>query len=264
MLRSLRFTRLFPTLLLAAFFTTSLLCRAQDQDPTRAPDGNAQVGIPGIVVLPYPGMPFTGSFTGVRTFKTQDGSTITTSSTVRVARDSQGRIFRERHYYAPLNTDPQTTLVDFFIFDPTAHTQLNCIVATKRCVRGFYYRNLDFVEPKPGAYDHGRRILSRDSLGQKTFGDLTAIGTRETVSIAPGTIGNDQTLTLTRDFWYSPDLKTNLQVIRTDPRTGNVTLTLTVDSRSEPDPSLFTPPSGYFAPPLRTSPPPGIGSNASK
>jgi len=251
MLSSPRLTAIFSTILLVSVFT-SLGCRAQED--TRGPDGSNHISIPGIDIFPYPDRPFTGTFTTVRVVTMADGSTTTESVTNRVARDSQGRVFRERHHFAPLNTDPQKTLIDFFIFDPTTHSQLNCFIATKRCVRGFYYRNLNAVPPKPGAYDQGRRILSRDSLGQKTFGDLTAVGTRETVTIAPGTVGNDKTLTLTRDFWYSPDLKTNLQVIRTDPRQGVVTVTLTVQSRAEPDPSVFTVPDGYILPPPRPTP----------
>lgn len=209
------------------------------------------MSVPGIDILPYTGMPFTGSFTTIRVVTMQDGSTVTTSVTDRVARDSQGRVFRERHHFAPVDTDPATTFINFYIFDPTTHTQIVCFVAAKRCTRGVYYRNLNFKEAPAGPYDQGRRMLTRDSLGQKTFGNLTALGTRETTTIAPGTIGNDKQLTLTRDFWYSPDLKTNLQVIRSDPREGNVTVNLTVQSRAEPDPSVFAIPEGYTLTPPR-------------
>lgn len=234
--------------LLALPFTPSLRSQT-DSDATRGPDQFSETTIPGIDVYPYPNMPFTGSFTGVRVMKLQDGGTITTTSTVRVARDSQGRVFRERHYYAPNETDPAKTQIDFFIFDPTTHTQLDCFAASKRCSRGFYYRNLNMVDQKVGSFDDGRRFLSRESLGSKSIDGLNAVGTRETVTIAQGVIGNDRPVNLVRDFWYSPDLKTNLQVIRTDPRDGVVTVTLTVQSRGEPDPSLFAIPAGYSAPP---------------
>jgi hypothetical protein len=48
-----------------------------------------------------------------------------------------------------------------------------------------------------------------------------------------------------------------------DPREGNVTVNLDVQSRGEPDPSFFSVPSGYFVPPVRTGSA-GIGGNASK
>lgn len=238
-------------LLFTALLSLSLpaASRAQtDSEVTHGPDQFTESLIPGIDILPYPNMPFSGSFTGVRVRKLEDGTTLTTSSTVRVARDSQGRIFRERHYYSPLDTDPDKTLVDFFILDPVMHTQINCIVATKRCSTSIYYRNLNLVEAPAGPFDNGQRVLTRDSLGQKSFGSLTAIGTRETVTISQGVIGNDKPLNLIRDFWYSPDLKTNLQVIRTDPRDGVVTITLNVQSRGEPDPLIFTIPAGYLGP----------------
>lgn len=251
--RSIRWIARFTVSSLALVLCVSAVSYAQTPN-TRGPDGSNRVSIPGIDIFPYPGMPFTGTFTTLRVVTLQDGSTVTTSVTNRVARDSQGRVFRERHHFAPVDTDPQKTLLNFYIFDPTTHTQIDCFVAAKRCIRGFYYRNLNFVEAKPGAYDQGRRVLTRDSLGEKTFGDLTAVGTRETVTIAPGTLGNDKQLTLTRDFWYSPDLKTNLEVIRSDPRQGTVTVTLTVQSRAEPDPSVFAVPDGYTLPPPRPVP----------
>jgi hypothetical protein len=50
---------------------------------------------------------------------------------------------------------------------------------------------------------------------------------------------------LSREFWYSPDLKTNLAVTRKDPRVGTQAITLIILSRSDPDPSVFTVPTGY-------------------
>lgn len=237
---------LFPVLIALSYPLSSTA--QTDSDVTHGPDQFTESSIPGIDILPYPGLPFSGSFTGVRIMKLQDGGTITTTSTVRVARDSQGRVFRERHYYAPLNTNPDSTLIDFYIFDPTTHTQTNCIVATKRCIVSLYYRSLNVVEQPTGPFDQGRRVLTRDSLGQETIDNLNAVGTRETVTIAQGVIGNDRPLNLVRDFWYSQELKTNLKIIRTDPRDGVVTVTLNVQSRSEPDPSIFAVPAGFSTP----------------
>ncbi len=88
-------------------------------------------------------------------------------------------------------------------------------------------------------------MLVRDNLGQHPIGDLNAIGTRETITVSPETFGNDRTLTLTREFWYSPDLKTNLAVTRSDPRLGTYQIQLDVQSRDEPSPDIFAIPAGY-------------------
>ncbi len=111
-----------------------------------------------------------------------------------------------------------------------------------------------------GSFDGGKRVNSRESLGEKMIQDLNTIGTRESVTFAPGTMGNDKSLTISRDLWYSPDLKTNLQVVRSDPRDSTVTIQLNIQSRGEPDPSSFAVPSGYTIVPPHT-PPPVLPSN---
>jgi hypothetical protein len=105
-----------------------------------------------------------------------------------------------------------------------------------------------------GSFDGGTHVGSREALGEKVIEDMNTIGTRETDTIASGAIGNDKPLTLTRDFWYSPDLKTNLQVVRTDPRDGVVTIQMNIQSRTDPDPSSFAVPNGYRVAPPHAQP----------
>ncbi len=46
-----------------------------------------------------------------------------------------------------------------------------------------------------------------ESLGSKIIEDVEVTGTRSTSTIPAGTIGNDKDLTITRETWYSPELK---------------------------------------------------------
>ena len=102
-----------------------------------------------------------------------------------------------------------------------------------------------------GRFDKGRQVLDRENLGQQSIDDFPTVGTRETITISPETVGNDKEITLSREFWYSPDLKTNLAVTRNDPREGTVAIHLNVLSRNEPDPSVFAIPPGYIVRDLR-------------
>jgi hypothetical protein len=95
--------------------------------------------------------------------------------------------------------------------------------------------------------------ITRESLGHKFADDLPVVGTREIITIAAGAIGNDRNLTLTREFWYSPDLKTNIAATRTDPREGTQVIRLAILSRGEPDPSAFTVPPNSVVADLRGS-----------
>jgi hypothetical protein len=252
--------RSVAALSLSNLLALSALCAQTGTTPTRGPDGGTETFVTGIEVLPYPGLPFTGSETIVRLRTLPDGASITSTLTAKKVRDSQGRIYDERHHFTGGDVDSQKTLYQFQILDPTTHTRTDCIVATKQCVVTPYHPRLTFAQMPVGTFDNGRRVGSREALGEKMIDDLNTIGTRESVTLAPGTIGNDKQVTLSRDFWYSPELKTNLQVIRNDPRDGVITLSLVIQSRTEPDPSSFAVPAGYRVVPPH-SPPPPVPSN---
>jgi hypothetical protein len=230
--------------LLLLLLSSSTLLHAQAA-PERGPDAVTRSFTPGIEVLPYPSLPFSGTDTIVQTRLMQDGGSVVTSLTAQVARDSQGRVYRERRSFTPQGTDPQKTLREFYILDPTTSTRTDCTIATHHCIVTGYRPQFAIRLMPAGPFDQGRQSLVRDSLGQQSVGDLTTIGTRETITVSAGTFGNDRPLTLTREFWYSPDLKTNLAVTRSDPRLGTFDIHLNVQSRTDPSPDLFTIPADY-------------------
>ena len=74
---------------------------------------------------------------------------------------------------------------------------------------------------------------------------VQAEGKRITETIPAGAIGNERAIEVVNETWYSPELQTVLMSKHSDPRTGDVTYTLTNVSRAEPDPALFTIPPDY-------------------
>lgn len=220
------------------------------QSVDRGPDGNTRTIVPGIEVPPVPRLPFTGTDTIVRV-RPVDGGSVVTSEVSKVARDSQGRLYRERHHFGPLDGDPQRTLYAFYILDPIARTRTECILATKQCTITRYRPDFAFSPPPAGTFDQGKQILVRESLGPQYTDGLNLMGTRETTTILPGTVGNDHALKLMREFWYSPDLMTNISVMRNDPREGTQAIRLAILSRSEPEPVTFAVPAVYSVVDLR-------------
>jgi hypothetical protein len=87
--------------------------------------------------------------------------------------------------------------------------------------------------------------LKKDDLGTQSINGINAQGTRYTRTIAVGEIGNDKVITVTSERWYSPDLQIVVKSVRTDPRFGQTTYTLTNIQRTEPAAALFTVPSEY-------------------
>jgi len=217
------------------------------------PDGGTRTHVHGIQVFPAAGRPFSAKDNIKWTRTLEDGSTVTTYLYASVARDSQGRIYREHRHFVPGNTYQQFVQEYFVLLDPVAHTRTACTVKTRRCEISGYRASVKFVPSPDRPHDDSTSSLSRENMGTDVVDDLNVVGTRETLSISPGTVGNSQTLVATREFWYSPDLQVNLSVTRKDPRIGTQVLQLVDLSRSEPDPAIFRVPDGFVVQDLRIS-----------
>ncbi len=97
--------------------------------------------------------------------------------------------------------------------------------------------------PQAGKMDAGQR--KTESLGTQTIEGVTAEGTRSTLTIPAGEIGNTLPIEVVDETWYSPELQINVMTRHRDPRSGETTYRLTNINRSEPDRSLFELPSDY-------------------
>ena len=85
----------------------------------------------------------------------------------------------------------------------------------------------------------------KESLGKQVIEGVEAEGTRSTVTIAAGEIGNERAIEIVSERWYSPELQTVVMTRHSDPRFGETTYKLTNINRTEPDHSLFELPAGY-------------------
>lgn len=87
--------------------------------------------------------------------------------------------------------------------------------------------------------------LKTDDLGKRIIEGVEAAGTRSTISIPAGQIGNDRALDTVSERWFSNELKTTVLTTRKDPRMGESTYKLTNLRRGEPSRLLFEVPSDY-------------------
>lgn len=95
-----------------------------------------------------------------------------------------------------------------------------------------------------------QRITTPDNLKVEDLGDqqvqgVPAKGTRRTLTIPTGAIGNDRPIISVTEEWTSPDLKVVLLRTTRDPQIGEITYKLTNLNRSEPLKELFEIPAGY-------------------
>jgi len=85
----------------------------------------------------------------------------------------------------------------------------------------------------------------KEQLGKQTIEGIEAEGTRTTITIPAGEIGNERAIEIVSERWYSPELQLVVMTRHIDPRSGETTYKLTNINRGEPAKSLFEVPAGY-------------------
>jgi hypothetical protein len=86
---------------------------------------------------------------------------------------------------------------------------------------------------------------NKESLGTQTIEGVNAEGTRATLTIPAGEIGNTLPIEVVDETWYSPELQIMIMVKHRDPRSAETTYRMTNINRGEPDRSLFEVPADY-------------------
>ena len=85
----------------------------------------------------------------------------------------------------------------------------------------------------------------KEELGKQIIEGVEAEGTRTTVTIPAGEIGNERPIEIVNERWYSPELQLVVMTRHSDPRSGETTYKLTNLNRTEPAKSLFEVPPGF-------------------
>jgi hypothetical protein len=173
-----------------------------------------------------------------------DGSVETMSADSNVARDSDGRVYRERHRLAPAGTDEPSRPTTMFILDPVAHTATTCEVAARRCTVTGYHGPQLLRPPPDGSLDPGVHFVSSQNLGDDIIDGLRVTGLRETVTSRGSWPGCKQEVSM-RETWYSPDLGVNLSVTLKGPTDVMEVIRVVDLSRTGPDPALFQMPANF-------------------
>ncbi len=229
----LRFCPLvYASLVLLAVATASRATAAQD-----------------IFVTPIPDVPFSGVVTVERSIIQSDGATANFHTVREIARDSRGRIHNEARALAPASETVMPPVLRVHLYDP--QTRISTMIDPQRKL--FWTETLSHppstVPPSPrygSAIQQGlpqNDFTREEDLGVHELGGLLAHGFRETQTIPAGDGAAEAVVT--DEYWYSDELRINLMVRHTDPRTGTVTLTVGKVMRAEPDPSAFEIPDGY-------------------
>lgn len=181
-----------------------------------------------------------------------DGNVIETSHSMRIARDLQGRTYREQ-------VNPGMGERTYSIFDPAARVMIEVYPERKFAIERLMGGGAAGVgagsvkmPPLPGAqvmfspFDpRNRPVTTTASLGTQEVDGVSATGTRVTQVYAAGAVGNRDPLTVVREMWRSPELGIVVKTVNNDPRSGVTTTEFQDLQVGQPSPELFEIPSGY-------------------
>jgi hypothetical protein len=254
-------------LLHAFLFSSSLMLPAivlaqTEQAPPNAPqkaqeyyvvpDGGVSQRLHSVFIPPKLNAPFSLILQTEWERTLADGGTITLVNQRKIARDSKGRIYQERWTLVPKNGDKKSEITMIQVSSPETHVLYNCAEdGRQQCVKLAYewsstaeYRE---NEARSGELPSGKGSVIHDDLGKQLLEGVEAEGTRISTIYNPGVFGNDRQMTVQTETWFSSQLGFNLLSVRTDPRFGKQTFTVTNLILSEPDPKLFELPQGFAA-----------------
>lgn len=215
------------------------------------------------------GAPYSAEAVSESTQVLADGNKISRSFTVRMYRDSEGRVRRETVSAANGSVAAQQRISIFdpvanlrYLIDPEKKTAqripvipgqaegavivngqpLSASVRTQIETNAAQRANV-VVLPSVVAtnVDEGKS----ESLGTRNFNGIEAEGTRTVTTIAAGAIGNERPIEVVYEKWYSKDLQIIVYSRRSDPRLGEQIYRLENIRRGEQDRTLFTPPADY-------------------
>jgi len=214
----------------------------------------AEAGPPGRVVK---NAPYSADMITESTQTLADGNHIRQNTTSRVSRDSEGRTRAEQSLKGLGALAGNSNLPNvIFINDPVAGTNYALNPNDKTATRSGWVRPGRSGPPQNSAAKGGGRRnaayreaaggnVKTESLGRQTIEGVVADGTRTTMTIPAGQMGNEQAIQIVTERWYSAELQTIVLSKHSDPRSGETITRLANISRAEPSHTLFEVPSDY-------------------
>lgn len=208
-----------------------------------APDGGTREMIQSIDVPQKAGAPFRAQVVTSWKRRLEDGTETTIYNRRTIARDSQGRVFQERRFFAPDGNTRATMVSEMDYLDPTRKERTVCTTRDRRCM--VYHRSFlpsDETQQLPATQTLSNGVkITRESLGTNTIEDVQVAGMRE-IMTSPRLGDTEPTI---KEFWFSQRLGMNLVVKRFEPRGGAEDFNVEKIDQTEPDAALFQPPKGY-------------------
>jgi hypothetical protein len=169
-----------------------------------------------------------------------DGNRIERQNVIKQYRDRNGRTRREQILGTLGPANPLTPREIVILSDPSSNTEyaLDTAAKTARKIAG-----LGAAMPRSNAPDAGE--ARREDLGKKIIEGLECTGSRTTLTIPAGRIGNLRPIVAITEQWYAPAIEAIVQSTTRDPRYGETTYRLRNIRLGDQPAQLFDPPADY-------------------
>lgn len=95
------------------------------------------------------------------------------------------------------------------------------------------------------AFQNEKRDVVKEDLGTKSIDGVDCNGTRQTITIPAGDIGNEKPIQIVTETWFAPSIGAVVQSTTNDPRFGQTSYQLSNLQTTEPAPHLFAPPADF-------------------
>jgi hypothetical protein len=225
-----------------------------------------QIHIPGVYITPLPNAPFSADVHILSHQKLTDGTEKISMTINHIARDSAGRFYNESRSLVPTTFKGDPGITSARIYDPitlrdvTYNPQL-------RMAREVYLqpeqaaRMLPMQAPLPVIVKPSQPAypVKVTDLGDQIMDGTILHGTLKQHTIPAPSSTTGQPVTITDEYWYSPDLFIYLIVKHDDPRTGEQIVAVTHIDRSEPPAAKFAIPDGFKI--VDETPPPPLATH---
>jgi hypothetical protein len=227
------------------------------------------------------GKPYSADATTETVQTLADGNHIVHRTESKIYRDSDGRTRREQTFG---NVDPQHPSpheVKVFIDDPVNGTAFVLDNGSKtadgvqRKSTFFYqrkgedeakgtvlkdsedeqesgpvhmmvkFRDQHSGDPLAEVIPDDKRETVKEDLGTRNIEGVDCTGTRQTITIPAGAIGNEKPILIVRETWFSPMISAVVESTSDDPRYGKTTYQLMNVQLNEPPRSMFEPPANF-------------------
>jgi len=214
------------------------------------------------------GAPYSAEAVTETTQTLSDGNRISRKTSTPLYRDGEGRTRREQSLpaigpWATSGTPP----VNVFINDPVSGANYILESNSKTARKLGMGKIRTAVAAKPMGVTYSRAVPAPPEMGtvrmtearsatpatapkeeklpSQLIEGVQAEGTRSTITIPAGEVGNEKEIQIVSERWYSPELKMVVMTKHSDPRMGETVYKLTNLQRAEPARFLFEVPSDY-------------------